>query len=80
MSDLNRIVTGLTMAGEAARLKQMEATMSAWRAQEASATMKLNAQTISGAAGRPDSPNDDEEFYARLQKAARQTYSGFRSR
>lgn len=39
---------------------------------------KVNAQTISGAAGRPETPDDNEEFYARLKRAANQNYSGWR--
>jgi hypothetical protein len=40
--------------------------------------MKQDAQTLSGAAGRPEAPNDDEEFFARLQAAHAQSYSALR--
>lgn len=40
---------------------------------------KLNAQTMSGAAGRPGEPSDDEEWFARLKAANSQGWSARRS-
>ncbi len=39
---------------------------------------KLNAQTLAGAAGRPGTPSDDDEWWSRVQAAANQSYSAKR--
>ncbi len=57
---MTQITNGLTTAAEIARGRQAEMTLNAWRQASESQTMKMNAQTISGTAGRPPAEDPDE--------------------
>jgi len=78
LSDLNSVVSGLSNAAEIARGRQAERTLSAWSMAEETRQAKLSAQTLSGATGRGEPANEDEEFFERLKSAHSQSWSNRR--
>ncbi|HCG02532.1 MAG TPA: hypothetical protein DEV93_18565 [Chloroflexi bacterium] len=78
LSDMNAVVSGLSTAAELARGRQAERTMQTWTRAEAMKEMKRNAQTLSGAAGRGEPADADEEFFERLKSAHSLSWSNRR--
>jgi hypothetical protein len=79
MTDMTAIVGGLSTAAELARGRQAERTMQTWTRAESMKEMKRNAQTLSGATGRGEPANEDEEFFTRLQEAHNKSWSARQS-
>jgi hypothetical protein len=79
MRDMTKITNGLSTAAQIARGRQAEMTLDAYRRAAESAAFKEQAQTLSGAAGRPLAEDDDESFFQRLKAHAGNSYANKRA-